>query len=258
MKFSWTGWPRIIAVPYIIGQLGILLFWSQAVGAAEVPVEVIIDSQKLTVHPEVKRAVEMKKAGLSAQTILNVFDKENVFAKFKRTKLSADDVKALKSVGFEDDFIEKLNLVPSYLTVGPAVVWLKDVNDVVGSALVRIYLPPRSFFERRAELTLFPWSPSVAPKDFWKCKEECWILNPLSLVDRLDLNFGVTTNAKAEEKGEKTAYFLLGGSYEFNRFALLNYGLAFSTEGDFKESSQFYLGFTVDSNILKELGFMSK
>jgi hypothetical protein len=205
----------------------------------------------------VARAIGMKKAGMSTAAIVSIFDVEGVFVRLKGRILTSEEVKALRDAGFEDDFIEKLALVPSYVTVGPAVIWLANANEVVGAGLVRIYIPPRNFLERRKPVSLLPmFLQGWGSKD--KDEETLWFLNPKAVVDRFDLNFGMTTNAGTEDNVKAAPFFLLGGSYELNRYSLLNLGIAFTTEGDFSDNVQFYFGFTVDSNILKELGIISK
>ena len=53
-------------------------------------------------------------------------------------------------------------------------------------------------------------------------------------------------------------YVLIGFSNQLNRSALLNIGWAL-VPGDIEGvETQFYIGFTVDSNFLKEIGIVNK
>src|SRR3972149_5129623 len=94
--FSNSGLRQLNAFTLSCVALGILLFSSYGFGSPEI-------------GSEVERAIRMKRAGLSTSTILNLFDKEEIFVKFrdKKRELRSEDIEALKGAGFEDDFIEK-------------------------------------------------------------------------------------------------------------------------------------------------------
>jgi hypothetical protein len=80
-------------------------------------------------------------------------------------------------------------------------------------------------------------------------------------LDRWDLNFGYTSKTpttESNEADEQKNYVLIGLSNQLNRSALLNIGWAL-VPGDTKYvDDQFYIGFTIDSNFLKEIGLVSK
>lgn len=57
---------------------------------------------------------------------------------------------------------------------------------------------------------------------------------------------------------EQRSYILVGASNQLNRSALLNIGRAF-VPGDIKgKEAQWYVGLTLDYNLLKDVGIVSK
>jgi hypothetical protein len=72
-------------------------------------------------------------------------------------------------------------------------------------------------------------------------------------LQRFDVNFGYTASS-AKIDNEKTNFVLTGLSFELNKAALVNFGVAHAVNDVQHEKRQAYVGITVDYNILKELG----
>jgi len=165
---------------------------------------------------------------------------------FGNISLTADEIYELKQSGFQDDFIAKFEGHPQYVTLGVAPVWLVRTADLVFAPIVRVFLTPRSYF--------YEYRPF-----FGSWSKSNWV--GFLQLDRWDLNFGYTTKTSTTESndiGEEKSYALVGFSNQLNRSALFNIGLAF-VPGDIEGvETQLYIGFTVDYNLLKGIGIVSK
>jgi len=182
--------------------------------------------------------IELKKRGFSDKFILDHFDKMTSEKTLKGAGFNGIELIRLKTVGFNDDVIASLARHRQYLSIGVAGIWLKETKDLVTSPVLRIFLSPRSYFDRR---------------------EPFWSLSLGRQKEKFDFNIGYTTKTATSENGsEEKSYLLVGFSFELNRSALFNFGYALvpgDTEG---RQTQPYFGITVDANILKDLGIMSK
>ena len=161
---------------------------------------------------------------------------------FGKYRLTATQIERLQDVGFEDDFITKFEGHPQHVTLGIAALWLGRTADLVYAPMIRIFLKPRSYF--------------YAHRPYF----ESWPIG-LFQLDRWDLSLGYTTKTPTTESDNSTeekSYALIGFSNQLNRSALLNIGWAL-VPGDIEGvETQFYIGFTVDSNFLKEIGIVNK
>lgn len=190
--------------------------------------------------------IRLKKSGFSDRFILNHFD---TYQKTSDTisdniELNQSDMDKLKRAGFDDDVIASIAMHPQRLSLGVAGIWLYSTADIVNSPILRIFLKPKSYFEQR--------------KPFWRKK--CSFPLPLGLLDfeKYDINIGYTTKTSTDAGSEEKSYLLAGFSFELNRSALFNFGYAL-VPGDIEgKQTQFYFGITVDYNILKDLGILSK
>lgn len=203
----------------------------------------------------VEEAIKLKRSNMQEPAIVDHLayvsrvagdrgrDPKGYFGKYP---LPADQMVRLRKEGFQNDFIAKFEGQPQHVTLGIAMLWLGKTANVVYAPIVRIFLKPRSYFH--------PYSPYFHGR---------WGLSRCGLLqaDRWDLNIGYTTNTSTTESNEareKEHYVLIGLSNQLNRSALLNIGYAL-LPGDTKYvDSQFYVGFTLDSNFLKEIGLMNK
>jgi len=191
----------------------------------------------------------LKRSGMSDNSIV---DHLSYVAKdiFGNTTLAADEIYELKQAGFQDDFIGKLEGHEQHVTIGISGIWLHHTAALVPATMVRIFLEPRSYFKKR--------------KPYWKeFLGGPYIPSGLLHHDRWDLNIGITTTTSTTEdpeapESEDKSYVLLGASHELNRSALINIGFAFAPGDTRGERTQFYVGFTVDSNFLKGLGIIAK
>jgi len=206
----------------------------------------------------VDSAIKLKQSGLSDSSLVDHLFHEgtrrlilNSEAKnvFGNTVLTAGEISDLKESGFQDDFIAKFEGHEQHLTIGVSAIRLTETADLVPASMLRIFLVPRSYFKKR--------------RDYWKKK--CKLYFPVGLFhyDRWDLNVGITTSTSTTENPEDPtsqdrSYVLLGASHELNRSALLNIGYAFAPGDTTGERTQFYIGFTLDSNFLKALGIIEK
>ncbi len=220
------------------------------------PIEFEVYSNKL-----IEEAILLKKGGVSDSTIvdhlyyLGLSENDEVHATkcvFGNTRLTGYEISRLKSAGFQDDFIAKTEGHPQNVTLGVAAIWLNRTAVLVGAPMLRVFLVPRSYFKKRRDYWGTCW---------WGM---CWKYPslPVGLIDheRWDLNFGLTTvtSTTSDGTGEKRSYVLVGLSHELNLSALLNIGWAL-VPGDIKGTDkQFYFGITVDYNLLKSLGVVSK
>lgn len=195
----------------------------------------------------VRESIQLKKKGLSDTAIVDhLYLKKSGFGEIK---LTGAEIVALKDATFQDDFIAKFEGTPQYVTVGIAAIWLYSTAEISAAPMLRVFLRPRSYFKERH---LSPWrgSGNIFKKTY------------NFVMDRLDLNFGYTnptyTTKNTDEIKEKRSYVLVGGSFELNRSALFNFGVALMP-GDIKgKEKQLYFGITVDYNSLKEVGLIPK
>jgi hypothetical protein len=160
---------------------------------------------------------------------------------FGNTSLTADEIYELKQCGFQDEFIAKLEGHPQYVSLGIAPIWLTRTANLAYAPIVRVLLIPRSYF--------YDYRPYISwPFGFFQ-------------LDRWDLNFGYTNRTSTTESNEikeKKSYALIGLSNQLNRSSLLNIGFAL-VPGDIEGvETQIYIGFTVDYNLLKGIGVVSK
>lgn len=199
----------------------------------------------------VDSAIRLKKRGMSDTKIVDHLFHEGTHrlkiepeAKkiFGNTVLTAGEIDELKESGFQDDFIAKFEGHPQYVSLGVAPLWLIKTADLVYAPIVRVFLQPRSYF--------YKYEPYFS-----------WPRFGLWQIERWDLNFGYTTRTSTTESNdieEKKSYALIGFSNQLNRSALINIGFAL-VPGDIEGvESQFYIGFTVDYNLLKGIGLVSK
>jgi hypothetical protein len=71
-------------------------------------------------------------------------------------------------------------------------------------------------------------------------------------------NSSSESDSSDEKSSETKTYVLIGLSHELNRSALLNIGWALAPNDTKGKDTQFYVGFTLDSNLLKSLGIIAK
>jgi hypothetical protein len=198
----------------------------------------------------VDKAINLKNINMQESTIIDhlayVDRKYDSRVYFGKCPLSADQIDSLRKAGFQNDFIAKFEGQPQYVTLGVAGVWLQKTADLVYAPIIRIFLKPRSYFHAYRPYFFGRWGLS-----------QCGLLQ----LDRWDINVGLTNKtqtAKSSETEEKERYILIGLSNQLNQSAFLNIGCAL-LPGDTKYvDSQFYVGFTLDSNFLKEIGIIGK
>ena len=110
--------------------------------------------------------------------------------------------------------------------------------------MIRVYLTPRSYFTQ--------YNPYLGK----------WFF-PLGIFEpkRWDLNIGLTQSTKTDKDNgptDKKSYFLVGLSNQINRYAFLNIGRAYVEGATVGVNSQYYLGFTIDFDLLKSIGIIDK
>ncbi len=199
----------------------------------------------------VYEAIKMKQSGSFQEPFIidHLFharkadEYDNVFGNIK---LTADEMSVLNSVKFSDDFIAKMEGQPQYVTIGMAGIWLNETAELVAAPMIRIFLTPRSYYS--------PRKPLIESFGIFK------LPTGFRFVDKWDLNVGYTASASTQKNGdpakEQKNYVLIGLSYEINRSALFNIGMAY-VPGDVKGvQKQVYFGFTLDQNILKQVGLL--
>jgi hypothetical protein len=181
------------------------------------------------VHPDdlVEEAIEIRKTNMNKQLIIDRLrhkysDKDY---KFGQVSLDEGEVKRLYEAGYDDEFIRQLEGVPSVVTLAPAFVWLGESQSGVGAVIIRVNLKP---------------DPA---KDH-------------PFYHLVKLNIGMTVEPVDEKKEGttdtvSTTFYLLGGSYQINRHALFNVGLAVPSTRDLQVGEQFYAGFTIDTDLLE-------
>jgi hypothetical protein len=205
----------------------------------------------------VNLAIALRDKAISDSDIIEILtqDPEYRFGWAKLTQKQIEDLKAK----FTTDFIKNYTGVPQYVTVGASAVYLFNSNTVVGGAILRIQITPRSFY---APTCGWPWSkiPDDVEDKIFSWKRIGYNLtpgNPNAWINRFDLNFGLTTAASTDNTNTESSPFILAGiSYELHKAALLNFGYGFSTGGSNTKTGQLYFGITVDSNLLKTVGFI--
>ncbi|MFQ5901074.1 MAG: hypothetical protein ACE5IH_05905 [Thermodesulfobacteriota bacterium] len=174
--------------------------------------------------------------------------------RFGSADLNADQMIRLREK-FDEDFVKNWVGIPQFVTIGASAIYLADANKLVGAAILRILTPPRSYY---SELNLFPWSRPQNNPDKRGFKRLWYNIDPDhsdAWINRWDLNFGFTSTSYIDNVGSDSGNFILAGlSYQLHRAAFLNAGVGFSTAGNFDDTVQGYLGLTVDSNILREVG----
>lgn len=144
----------------------------------------------------------------------------------------------LKAIGYSEEFFNKIQNNPQYVTLGVSAVWLAKTAEFVPSPMLRIFLKPKSYYSPRFELfNLKTWG--------------------RSLSSRTDLNFGYSVIDSEVNKEQKTKYVLAGISFEVNKSALLNFGYARAVKDVDNDKGQLYVGLTVDFNFLKGLNIVA-
>ena len=214
----------------------------------------------------VQVAVMMKKKGYLETTIVdslyyhykpNAQDAAHTTEKMKKPEKDIDTVFgnislncnekiALKEAGFNDDFLSKIEGNPEYFSVGISSVWFAESDNIGFASMLRIFLLPKSYFDIK--------------KEYFQYKKF-----GLFQLDRWDLNLGLTTTVQTKdnnkdltEEEEKNSYYLIGFSHELHRYAFINLGLAYAPGCDMGHKKQFYIGLTVDYNLLKSIGLVYK
>jgi len=201
-------------------------------------------------HHQGEQEIEIKYIELDKQTALyDTYDRDDinstayeVFGNFHPKLKNGEEIVKLREAGFENDFIEKMTGQPQYITLGVAAVWLGQTHNYVLAPMARIFVQPAGYYAPRRT---FEISHFIATWDWQK----------------VGINIGytpatATTKTYGSAATETKNYMLIGLSYEINRSALLNLGMAVAPGGSLHGSRQFYAGFTIDQNILKGLGLM--
>ncbi|MBI3814157.1 MAG: hypothetical protein HY279_06795 [Nitrospinae bacterium] len=208
------------------------------------------DERQEVNNDPVEESIELKRSGVSDSTIVDHLyhigessREERVFGNIHLTK---EEIKKLKTAGFQDDFIAKFEGHPQHVALGVAAIWLTETTDLTYAPMLRIFLVPRSYFTKM--------------RDYWEKWETVGLYYPRGFFhyDRWDINFGITTMTSTDGSSDQRSYVLVGLSHEINRSALLNFGGAV-LPGDVKgKQTQIYFGITVDYNFLKYLGIINK
>ncbi|MDP2682247.1 MAG: hypothetical protein Q8P28_05490 [Deltaproteobacteria bacterium] len=194
------------------------------------------------------------------RNIAEDYTKKNVFG---NAKLTSREVLALKVATFDDNFISKMTGERQHINLGVSAIWLYDTKSVVAAPMLRIFLIPKSFYEPRRELIKWRWvadSNSLAKECPINCSFGWTLWNfakniPMALLNRTDLNVGSTTSTSTDAttgKNVDKSYYLVGLSFEINPAVLLNLGYAaISGKVDSGIRKQWYLGLTIDENVLR-------
>lgn len=188
-------------------------------------------------------------------------DKENVFG---NAKLTSREVYALKEATFDDNFIAKMTGQKQHVNIGVSAIWLDNIKRVVAAPMIRIFLSPKSFYQPREDLFKITYrsdNKTIAWAKNDNGPDGFWYRNTIGTLDalwqRTDLNVGYTTSTSVDSKTTKNvdkSYYLVGVSFEINPSALVNVGYAFLSGKDENNdvNKQWYLGFTLDENILRK------
>lgn len=163
---------------------------------------------------------------------------------FGNYHLSRDgsDAIRLKKAGMEPDFIAKMSGQPQYVTIGAGFIWMVESQNYVVAPMLRIFVSPVGFYTPRKPLEILHlWST-------WDWR-------------RVGLNLGYASSAATGRMNSGTNkelknYVLFGFSFEINRYAMLNIGMGIVPGGSDQGNTQFYLGLTLDQNMLKGLGLI--
>ncbi len=193
-------------------------------------------SNKLT-----SEIIALKKEGFSDRFIMNQYDKKISEMGLRDDTLDSFDIKKLNEANLSEDLIANMSRHRQYLTIGISGIWLGDTRDIVTSPMIRIFISPRSYFDPRKPFWSKGWG-SFGPTD----------------LKRYDLNLGYTSKTSTDSGAERKNYLLLGLSFELNRAALLNFGVAFVPGDIAGDQTQPYFGITMDSNLLKDIGILDK
>ncbi len=170
---------------------------------------------------------------VSNSSALNNSDIYGTFGRY--SLLEGEYTKLREDNGFSHDFVEKMVGQPQIFSVGIASILLEKSGTVTAAPMLRIIPSSKSYYHKfRAKI--FD-------------------------LTRYDFTLGYTANTETNESSDNEAkYFLIGASYQLNNSVFFNLGYAFQ-EGS-KEAGdadqQWYLGATIDANILKELGALDK
>jgi hypothetical protein len=122
------------------------------------------------------------------------------------------------------------------VTLGAAYVWIVGISEFAPTVMMRILLSPRTY--QQQDSTTFNLMADKIP----------------GAKGRIDLNIGRTSDVlthNPKDDKEKKAYTIVGLSYMVNASAFINFGVV-------PENGYGYLGITVDYNLLKGLGVVSK
>ncbi|MFQ5587491.1 MAG: hypothetical protein ACE5F7_01510 [Nitrospiria bacterium] len=226
----------VFPAEYEGGEIKVTVSAGPAAGQmSSVTVPFKVFSNKLT-----SEIINLKEEGFSDRFIMNQYDKKISEMGVRDTTLDAFDILKLDEAHLSEDLISNIARHRQYLTIGISGIWLHDTRDLVTSPMIRIFISPRSYFEPR--------------KPFWS---KGWDFGPFNLK-RYDLNVGYTTKTSTDSGTEKKSYLLLGLSFELNRAALLNVGMAFVPGDIAGDQTQPYVGITMDSNLLKDIGILDK
>ncbi len=240
--FSWKDKEIVVSVPFFPsenedGDIKITVLAGKSIEQSVSAKTVFkIFSNKLT-----SEIITLKKEGFSDRFIMNQYDKKVSEIGLRDIALSSFDIKKLNEANLSEELIGNISRHRQYLTIGISGIWLADTSDLVTSPMIRIFISPRSYFDPRTPFWSWGWGQ----------------FGPTNLK-RYDLNIGYTTKTSTDSGSEKKSYLLLGFSFELNRAALLNFGMAF-VPGDIKgDQTQPYVGITMDSNLLKDIGILEK
>lgn len=150
-----------------------------------------------------------------------------------------------------------------HINLGVSAVWLNETRSVVAAPMLRIFLIPKSFYEPRADLfkIIKALDGSIAFRSGNGVIDGTLYRNTVgtlwALLQRTDLNVGYTSTTSTDAttgNNVSKSYYLVGVSFEINPAALLNVGYAvLSGKADNGVRGQWYVGLTVDENILRSL-----
>jgi hypothetical protein len=216
----------------------------------------------------VDQSITLKKSGMNDPAIVDHLYFQSISSDgataakregvFGNIKLNAEDISKLKSNGFNEEYIAKLEGQKQYVTLGVGGIWLNRTSELVAAPMIRILLVPRGYFYEREDY----WGEWSWGGRKWPRNNLYWVPKPQGIVSvsRWDLNIGATSSASTgtDSTGQKTNYVLFGLSHEINIAAFINVGIALSTDNTKGIKKQFYWGVTVDSNFLKAIGIMNK
>lgn len=185
----------------------------------------------------VDRAITLKEVGSSLESIIQTIDTESTAPNYyqfgsAKSMTTTQQVMLKKAFG-NDDFINNWMGVESRISIGAGPVYLKNINELVGGAIIRVMLTPRNYYTK---INPFPWSrdPYNIP---WK--------------SRFDFVLGLTSTTQTDSK----SYAFSGLSYELHREAHLTVGYAAASPkpGD---SGQIFVGIILDKDVFKTVGLM--